>query len=170
VTTHSFRAALLFGLLLVVSGQAQRRPPDAPPRGGQEPLPGLLQRTPRKAAADADELQKKLVERYNEAVREVANLMRLSRGPASASDASLIDAVRRLVEADLELADKRDNRLALLKEYVDYLKRAEQETELLLRAGGARGTSETDLARIRNARLSAEIRLLRAQRDKSDHP
>jgi hypothetical protein len=169
VTTHSFRAALLLVGLLASSVQAQRRPADAT-RGGPEPLPGLLQRTPRKAASDADELQKKLVERYNETVREVANLMRLSRGPASASDASLIDAVRRLVEAEMDLADKRDNRLALLKEYVDYLKRAEQETDLLLRAGGARGTSDSDLSRIRYARLTAEIRLLRAQRDKSDQP
>jgi len=169
MTTHSFRAGLLLLTVLVSPTSAQRRPPETP-RVGQEPLPALLERTSRKAAGDADELQKLLVERYNEAVKEVANLNRLAGIRTARNDASLVDAVRRLVEAEMDLTSKREDRLTLLKEYIEFLKRAEQQTELMLRAGGAGGMTESDLSRLRYARLSAEIRLLRTKRDKADKP
>src|SRR5262245_26885320 len=89
MTTHSSRAALLLLGILVSSAEAQRRPADVP-RAGREPLPALLERTPRKAAADADELQKLLVERYNEAVKEVANLTRLTGIRTARNDSSLV--------------------------------------------------------------------------------
>src|SRR5204862_5379793 len=114
---HSFRAALLLLTVLVSSANAQRRPTDVP-RAGQEPPPALLERTPRKAAADADELQKLLVERYNEVVKEVANLNRLAGIRTARNDASLVHAVRRLVEADMDLTSKRENRRTLLTEYI----------------------------------------------------
>jgi hypothetical protein len=118
----------------------------------------------RKPGADADDLTKLLIERYEAARVEVSQLSVTLGEQLFMLDVRLGEAVKRLVEAELELATSREERLALLEGYVDYLK----ETEALMRAmflSGARGISLADLARAKYVRLDAEIRLLRAKRE-----
>src|SRR5262245_18529224 len=146
--------------------QVRRLPPEE-----KKPLPDSLKRPARKPAADANDLTKLLIERYN-AVREEAQrgLATWKEGYSSLDDPRIVEPVRRLVDAELELITKREERLKLLEEHLKFLQEIERILKERDELGGARGVKPEDVARARYYRLEAEIRLVRARRQKDRCP
>src|SRR5437764_1065164 len=90
-----------------------------------------------KPAPGADELAKLLFERVEVANMEVRHLTLVITESGMAYSRRVVKAVKRLVDAELEVVTKREDRLAILEGHVEFLKRAELETRKYHLAGGA---------------------------------
>jgi RNA polymerase sigma factor (sigma-70 family) len=139
---------------------AEQAPDEGRKAEKEEGLPKLLDAKPIRVDRQDDELQKLLKERYNEALAELSvcsQLYQVGRIPYD----QLVDAAKRLVTAGLELKDKPDEKVALLRQYVEMMKGFEKITETRLEAGRI-GPNELHQARYH--RMSAEIELIRLKR------
>ena len=110
--------------------------------------------------ADGDsDLQKKLKERHNVAVRLLDE--RVSEYKRGVRDASFVfDAARLAADAKLDLAETADARSATLEKILDIAKLIESHLQQQLDKGfGSKG----DLERARYGRLSVEVEILKAK-------
>ena len=100
------------------------------------------------------ELQKERAKTLQEQLRDQLERVKIGKDPLI----QFIDAVRELGDAELDLANNREDRLAAVERMVKSLKEGEEAIDTLLRAGlQTRG----GLAQIKAARLKAEIQLER---------
>jgi len=131
------------------------------PKGnGDNKLPALLAFKPLEPMPGDDELQRLLKERYNAAVRALRLYeYQYEIGTARAGD--VCAAARIVVEAESALVDKPQDEIRVLQHYLEFTKSIENEARAKLQAGGVSGISPVDEAQAREARLEAEIKLLR---------
>jgi hypothetical protein len=107
-----------------------------------------------------DELRKLLKERYNTAVRELRTADQEFRAGRITTD-DLLRASRRVLHAQLELADRPAEQVAACEKYLDYMKDVEK---LMLTGFNAGRVKPADMEMTRYMRQDAEVLLLRAQR------
>jgi hypothetical protein len=103
----------------------------------------------------------RLLEERRDAARIVLQMRQAQIEAGRATEEVLLDAARMVLEAELPLAEKSADRVALLRTYLGVLKRAE---EIAKARHEAARLSFTELLTVRAARLEAEINLLRAER------
>jgi hypothetical protein len=107
---------------------------------------------------------RKLLGERRDAARD---LMRACRelyqlpGVCLIDDQLMLEAARLLLEAELPLAEKPADRVALRRAHVEWLKKAEQETQARVEAGRL---TRVDYEGLRAVRLAAEIDLVGAER------
>jgi hypothetical protein len=155
---------LLFALVGYASAQAaeQQKPPEQP----EVKLPALLSAKPLKIHPKDDELRKLLKARYNEAVSEARDEYEYEEvarkyGPSRVFDPDDLYGIwQRVVVSGLELCDTPAEKIALLTNYLEVTKEAEQIAQRRYDAGKIRSS---DLHRARYERLQAEIQLGRAK-------
>jgi outer membrane protein TolC len=105
------------------------------------------------------ELQKERVKALQEQLRDQLERVNIGKDPLI----QFIEAVRELGDAELDLANSREGRLAAVERVVKSLKEGEEAIDTLLRAGlQTRG----GLAQIKAARLKAEIQFERLKLSK----
>lgn len=123
-------------------------------------LVSLLGAKPLKPGADADDLQKKLVERYNTGVRIYElQLAAFKLGRATASQ--LIQGGKLVLDAELALKDKPADRVVVLEKIVTLAQMNESVVELLVNVGTANPAA---LETARYERIGAEIELLKEKK------
>ena len=133
-----------------------------PAKQAEDMPPALLEAKPLQPAAGDSKLQELLKERYNAALQELQDDMKLVRQGRITED-FLFAAQKRLLEAGLELKGRPADRIAALKDHLELARRIELETGLRLQAGT---TPAAKVAQARYFRLDVEIRLLR-EREKA---
>jgi hypothetical protein len=130
----------------------------------EEKEPALLKAKPLEPAKGDDELRKLQKERYNAALKEVQlRYEYVKAGKALALDV-IADASRRLLDAELDLAEKPADRVAVYEKQLEFAKDVEKIIEARA-AAGFRDFSAADVEQARYARLTAEVNLLRAKKD-----
>lgn len=135
------------------AGQPQFAKPDVNPQ-----ILAFLKPSPI-AEGDSD-LQKKLKERHNVAVKLLeARLNDYKRGVRDLS--AVFDATRLAADAKLDLAETPEARTAVLQQTLEAAKVVESHLEEQLKKGFG---SQADLERARFARLSVEVELLKNKR------
>ena len=154
-------AACVGVTLLCLSGSGISRTTAAQPQApAQEVDPKIVAFIKSVEIADGDsDLQKKLKERHNVAVRLLDE--RVSEYKKGVRDAShVFDAARITADAKLDLADTAETRDAVLEQILGIAKLIEGHLQQQLDKGfGSKG----DLERARYARLSVEVEILRAK-------
>ena len=106
-----------------------------------------------------DELQKKLRERHNVAVKLLEERVNeYKKGVRDVS--SVFEAARLTVDAKLEIAETKEARTEVLEQTLDVTRLVETQLDERLKKGFG---SKSDLERARLARLTAEVELLRAK-------
>ena len=125
-----------------------------------------LEAKTRKPAAGDDELRKLLIEKYNAGSSEVRSLdSQVRTGRIVYQDGEnlerVIRSIERYVETSLDLANDPAERLAIRKRCLEALKIVDREATFQHRAGRL---SNNLMARSTQARLDAEIQLLKEQR------
>jgi hypothetical protein len=145
-------AVFLFSSVGRVAAQA---PADAP--GISPEIRAILKPV---AIADGDsELQKKLKERHNVAVKMLEE--RVNEYKKGVRDiSSVFDAARLTAEAKLDMAENAEARTAVQKQLLEVAKLVENNLAQQLTKGFG---SKADLERARYARLTLEVELLRAK-------
>jgi len=151
------RAVLLLLTSALISAGADRLRADDRVK---EKVRAFLLRPERTAAADADRLTKLMIERFEVARREVTILYLMYTEVPPLLNESFQEAVRRQVDAEVEFAASREERLALLEGHVEFLKEVERVTTEWHNRSPAR-IRQVQVMRVRYNRLNAEIRLLR---------
>ncbi|HKB03584.1 MAG TPA: sigma-70 family RNA polymerase sigma factor [Gemmataceae bacterium] len=126
------------------------------PRQGKTPA-GVLAAAPGKDPPKADserlrELQKERVEALKEQLQGQFERVKIGKDPMI----QLLDAIRELYEAELEIADSREARLAAMERAVTDLKLVEEQVAQLQAAGLQ---TKQGVAQAKAARLKAEIQL-----------
>jgi hypothetical protein len=148
-------------LLICLAGSVVSRSTAAQPRGGvPEVDPRVLAFVKPVELADGDsDLQKKLKERHNAAVRLLDERVKEYR--SGVRDASQVfEAARLTAEAKLDLAESAEARRTVLEQTLDMARVIESRLQQHLDNGiGSQG----DFQRARYGRLSVEVELLRAQ-------
>jgi hypothetical protein len=136
-----------------VGRTAAQTPPDPP-----QVSPEILAFLKPVAIAERDsELQKKLKERHNVAVKMLEE--RVNEYKKGVRDISAVfEAARLTAEAKLDLAENAEARTAALKQLLDMAKLIESNLAQQLAKGFG---SKADLERTRYARLTLEVELLR---------
>ncbi len=121
---------------------------------------------PVEIAEGDSELQKKLKERHNAAVKLLEE--RVSEYKKGARDIGpVFEAARLTAEAKLDLAEGAQARTAVLEQLLDVAKLIESHLQQQLTKGfGSKG----DLERARYARLTLEVELLRAKQKANPMP
>lgn len=144
--------ALAWRLAPVASGQPPVRSPQVDPR-----IMAFLK--PTDFAQGDSELQKKLKERHNVAVKLLeARINEYKKGARDAS--SVFEAARLTADAKLDLADTPEARTTVLEQTLGVAKLVETHLEEQLKKGFG---SQSDLERARLARLTVEVELLKAK-------
>jgi hypothetical protein len=148
-----------FGLLALAS----RLPSTSvaqPPAGTPEVNPKILAFLKPVEIPEGDsELQKKLKERHNVAVKLLDE--RVNEYKKGVRDVSAVfEAARLTADAKLELAESKEARAEVLEQVLDIAKLIESHLEQQLKKGFG---SKSDLERARLARLTVEVELLRAK-------
>jgi hypothetical protein len=136
--------------------------PQPQPEKAKTKVPALLTGQPLKEEPKDDELRKLLKARYNEALADKETLSEVSKAGRADYDL-VVEARQRLLQAGLELCDKPTDKVALLTQFVEQTKAAEEFIEARKQAG--RNTGSPTIHRLRYQRLDAEIQLLRAKRE-----
>jgi hypothetical protein len=127
-----------------------------------------LSAKPFKEEPKDDDLRKLLKAQYNEALGELKDYYELENaanrnGVTLRGDPDdLYGPWQRLVRAGLELCDKPDEKIALLKQYLEMTKEAEKVAQQRYDTGRVRIGA---LNRARYERLGAEVQLIRAKRE-----
>jgi len=157
VAAASFLAAVF--LFSSEAGTAGRTAAQAP-AGAPGVSPEILAFLKPVAIAEGDnELQKKLKERHNVAVKMLEE--RVNEYKKGVRDISpVFEAARLTAEAKLDLAENAEARTAVLKQLLDVAKLIESNLAQQLDKGLG---SKADLERARYARLTVEVELLRAR-------
>lgn len=139
----------------------------APEAHGQRPgIAALETPLPHAELDDRDDDETRMLkERYNAAVDEWKSLVQLVQiGTLTSADAQLVDCMRRVVAAGLELRRSGDERLKLLEAYVKIATAVDDATKAG-HANGRIGLAEVHRARFQ--RLDAELALLRERKKTS---
>ena len=150
-------AQVLSAIVLVLLFRCAPATAQQPAKQAEGKPPVLLEAKPLQPAAGDSKLQGLLKERYNAALEELQEDMKLVQQGRIIVD-FLFDAQKRLLEAGLELKGRPADRLVALQDHLELAKRIEFETEAQFQAGT---TSSAKVARARYFRLDLEIRLLR---------
>lgn len=150
--------ALLAGLFLLLLG-AILEIPAQPADELIDRLLALSKEKPRVAAGE-DELRRLLVQRYNIALDELKETCQDFRRNL-ATKATVFEAGRHLLQADLEMQTGPEGRVRVLEKALDLLRWYEKRLE---QAHRDRLIPRADLLRTRYQRLSLEIKLLEAKR------
>jgi outer membrane protein TolC len=116
-----------------------------------------------KSGGRAERLAKfqRLLEERRDAAKVVLQVRQAQVEAGRDTEEVLLDAARMLLEAELPLAEKAADRVALLRTYREALKKAEEIARARQEVGRL---SPTDFLTVRAALLEAEINLLRAGR------
>src|SRR5262249_13449642 len=157
VAAASFLAAVfLFSSEAGTAGRTAAQAPAGAPKVSAEILAFLK---PVATAEGDSELQKKLKERHNVAVKLLEE--RVNEYKTGARDLSpVFEAARLTAEAKLDLAENAEARTAVLNQLLDVAKLFESNlTQQLAKGFG----SKADLERARYLRLTVEVELLRAK-------
>ena len=156
VAAASFLAAIyLFSSAGTVGTTAAQAPADGPTVSPE--ILAFLKPVP--IAAGDSELQKKLKERHNVAVKLLEE--RVNEYKRGVRDISpVFEAARFTAEAKLDLAENAAARTAVLNQLLDVAKLIESNLAQQLAKGFG---SKADLERARYARLTLEVELLRAE-------
>jgi hypothetical protein len=136
----------------------------APPAEPEETLPALLKAEPLKTAPGDDELRKLQKERYNAALKELHLRNELIAAGKDTPLDGIYDAAGRLLDAELDLAQTPAERVAVRQKQLGLSKEVEATTKHFSEAGNSK-VSPADVEKARYARLTAEIKLLRAKKD-----
>lgn len=152
-------SALVLGVLALGSRLASTSVAQ-PPAKAPEVNPKVLAFIKPVDIVDGDnELQKKLKERHNVAVKLLDE--RVNEYRKGVRDTSAVfEAARLTAEAKLDLAHTKEGRTAVLEQVLDISKLIETYLEDQLKRGFG---SKSDLERARLARLTVEVELLRAK-------
>jgi hypothetical protein len=157
VAAASFLAAVfLFSPEAGTVGRTAAQTPADAPKVSPEILAFLK---PVAIAAGDSELQKKLKERHNVAVKMLEERVNeYKKGVRGINP--VFEAARLTAEAKLDLAENAEARTAVLKQLLDVAKLIESNLAQQLDKGLV---SKADLERARYARLTVEVELLRAR-------
>jgi hypothetical protein len=124
-------------------------------------MPPFLNARPAKPAEGDDALRKLLKERYNVALDAArARYQEYLAGRQGHTDDQLFAACRVVLRAELELADKPAEQVAVREKFLTLAQEIEQIAEKMFEAGRI-PISDRDTARVH--RLTAEIELLKAR-------
>ncbi len=104
---------------------------------------------------------RRLLEERRDVARNVLALRRQQVEAGRCSQDVLVDAARMVFEAEMALAEKPADRVALLRKHLEGLKKAEEFARARYEVGLL---SPTDILTIKAAQLDTEINLVRAQR------
>jgi hypothetical protein len=126
----------------------------------QPDLPALVTARPLEPARGDDELRKLLKERYSTAVRELRATDQEFRAGRITTDREFA-AARRVLHAQLEVADRPAEQVAAHEKYLDYMKEVERP---MLPGFNVGRVKRADMEMALYMRQDAEILLLRAQR------
>jgi len=153
----SFLAAVfLFGWEAATVGRTRAQPPAEPSKVSLEILAFLK---PVEIAEGDSELQKKLKERHNVAVKMLeGRINEYKRGVRDFS--SVFEIARLAADAKLDLAENEEARIAVLQKLVNLAKGTENNLAQQLAKGFG---SKADFERSQYARLTLEVDLLRAK-------
>lgn len=135
-------------------------PAQVPPGGIENS--SIFTAKPRVPAPGDDELQRLLIARYNEAVKELKAVTAAYQTGSSTFE-TVINAAEHVLKSGLELGDKPADEIALLEQYLDYTKQNEAKVKRQYEAG-QRGGESDKMHQATYLRLGAEIELLRAKR------
>src|SRR5262245_17211968 len=97
----------------------------ASPRDREEPVLRIAKWKQRKAGEDADDLERRRIEKYNSALQVVQLRILLIGERSDLSDNTIQQMALLLVDAALELTKTQAERVAVLEDYVAYMKYAE---------------------------------------------
>jgi hypothetical protein len=160
-------AGLAVFLLLhpLASALADSAPRQAEKTADQK-VRAFLNRPERKLPADADALMKLQIERFQAASLRVRLSFLIIGEGLYLNNVGVVEAVKCLMEAELDLAANQKERMALLEGYIEFFKEAERVTREMHLAGSGRVTL-VDVIRAKVSRLDVEIRLLKAKREKT---
>jgi outer membrane protein TolC len=154
-----FALATMLGVFSLAGGEAPA-PQSQPPASSQDVDPRILAfLKPVEVPAGASELQQKLRERHNVAVKLLEERVNEYRkGVRDVS--SVFEATRLTADAKLDLAETRDARVVVLGQVLDIAKLIESKLEERLKKGFG---SKSDVEQARLSRLNVEVELLRAK-------
>jgi hypothetical protein len=160
----SLLAMVLLGMLMLAVGLTP--PLDARDKADEEvKLPAFLTAKPLKPSEGDSELRKLQKERYNAAVKGAAARYQEYLAGRGTTE-QLYAACRTVLRAELELADKPAEKVAVREKFLTLAKEVDMVEELRFQAGRS-PVSEREAARVN--RLTAEIELLQA-REKAKAP
>ena len=129
------------------------------PRVDEELLPAVLKVKPLVAQGGDDQIRKLRIARYNAAISKARTRFAPEGLPLIYSVGVTDQAVLRLFEAELALADNADKRMKACENCLEAAKYLEEFVGKSV-ASGAKNTSTADLDACRYLRITAEIRLL----------
>jgi hypothetical protein len=163
VAASLLAAAFLFLSDAGTAGKTAAQTPADEPSVSPEILAFLR---PVTIAEGDSELQRKLKERHNVAVKLLQE--RVSEHRKGRRDMSpVFEAARLTAEAKLDLAENAEARIVVQKQLLDVAKLIESNLEQQLTKGFG---SKADLERARYARLTLEVQLLRAKHNAKPGP
>jgi len=140
---------------------AGKPPADAPPVHEVDPVIAAFMK-PVEIAQGDDELRQKMKQRHNTAVRLLE--LRIESYRKGVSDVSgVFEAAREVADADRDLAQSAEEHEAAAKHFVEVLRAGEKRLEEQWKSGVG---SEANLLRARLARETAEVDLLKLQKNK----
>src|SRR5262245_24459913 len=150
-------AGLTVGAMLLLSSPAKAQP-------DEELIDKLLQLSKDKKKVepgkDDDELRKLLVRRYNVAIDELK--LRCEEFKKSvATQPMVVEAGKHLLQADLEMQTKTEDKVKVLERAIDLMRWYENRMERAVK-GGLVGRA--DLLRVEYTRLTMEIDLVKLKR------
>lgn len=158
-----FAAASFLTAAFLYSSGTGAQPPAGPPEVSPKILAFLK---PVEIAEGDSELQKKLKERHNVAVKLLEE--RVNEYKKGVRDVSpVFEAARLTAEAKLDLSEGAEARTAVLEQLLDVAKLIESHLQQQLTKGFG---SKADLERARYARLTLEVELLRTKQKPPPKP
>lgn len=159
ITSAEFIFAVLIGAAIAMAQQ-----PGATTNPAHDVDPAInAYLTPAQAPAGASELQQKLVERHNSAVRLLelrVNDYRRGVEPL----AEVFNTARLVADAKMDLAQSDEDRVKLVQQRLEISRIVEARVEKQVQGGFG---SPVDLERARLARLTAEAELLKLKQPKT---
>lgn len=160
VRRRSMLRTALGAVLVLTCLQAASFAGDKKPGFDPDKLSSLLGAKPLKPGPGADDLQKKLVERYNSGVR-IYELQLDAYKKKRATAQQVIQAARLVLDAELALKSKRDERVAVREKMVAVAEMNESVVEELVAVGQA---NAADRETTRYERITAEVELLKEKK------
>jgi RNA polymerase sigma factor (sigma-70 family) len=114
-----------------------------------------------------DELRKLIKQRQHAAIRELEGVVGLIRGGSNrASFMALLEAGKRYADSTLELTEDRNERLAVCRRYLEFTQNVEWELDVTVFVAGGGRSVPFEAERAVQARIDAEILLLKETRRK----
>jgi beta-lactamase regulating signal transducer with metallopeptidase domain len=181
IRLHQLRAALSGKAPVTAPVTAERQPvalvegqshvqPQTSASGSPSWPPKLLTAKPLAVAPGDNELEKLLKEKYNAALRPISLYeSQIQMGTLPPLD-ELLRAGRNFRDAQLALSQNAQESLQVLQEYLDFTKYLDGLGESFRIVGGVVGHSPVEAAQMHEARLDAEVALLRQRAAAASKP